>query len=68
MLGPGETFEPDAETAHIFLVTGEAEVDIGGTRVALRAPALVGPRPGLRAQSLSPVRLVPLPVRGPDAS
>lgn len=68
VLGPGETFEPDAETAHIFLVTGEAEVDIGGTRVALRAPALVGPRPGLRAQSLLPVRLVPLPVRGPDAS
>lgn len=67
VLDPGETFEAEAETAHVFLVVGEAEVDLDGTRVTLRAPALAESRAGLRVKSLSTTRLVSLPARDPEA-
>ncbi len=68
VLEPGATFVPEPETAYVFLVTGEVEIEQNGAWVAMRAPALAECGASLRLQSLSATRLIALPARENEVS
>ncbi|MCH8961713.1 MAG: cyclic nucleotide-binding domain-containing protein [Bacteroidetes bacterium] len=68
VLEPGATFVPEPETAYVFLVTGEVEIEQNGAWVAMRAPALAECGASLRLHSLSATRLIALPARENEVS